>query len=304
MGKISGKYAQFWYGGREYEFVSAEHSAQYSKIDVTDSSTPDQGMDSILGWAEASLKVDALIASALGTEIVTGTLVAGTRYLVTGGTITETQGTFDTGRLFESDGTGTASATNKVKELGEKLKGKYISCTIGGSDFPVVAMSFSEKYGEYDSTDSSTTGDNKEYIAGRAERTTTVEAIMDSATADKLTTSPAAQAVVLTFGTGDAITGTGIILSKSAPIAVAGDFVKISYQIDWQGVPTNTMENVLPRGVSTAAKMIAYPGTSTNKEYTGNAMVMSMDITTDMDSPVRVSYGLKWVGAVTEAVAN
>lgn len=304
MATISGKYAQLWVNSREYEFVSAEHSSKYDKIPTTDSSTPDQGMDSIVGWSESTMKIEALVASALGEEVATGTCVAGTRYLVTGGSIVETQGTFALGRLFESDGTGALSGTNKVKALGTKLKGKDVVCTIGGSEVGVISMSYSEKYGEYDKTNSMTSGDVKEYEAGRAERTSKIEVIADSATADKLTSSPSSQAVVLTWGSGDAITGNARIMSKTVPVVVEGDFVKVTYELDWQGVPANTMENLLPRATSAATKLILYPGATTNKEYTGNTIVMGMEISTDMNSTVKVSYDVKWTGAVTEAVAN
>jgi hypothetical protein len=304
MAKFNGKDAQLWFGAREYEFTSGTLDLAYEMVDTTDSSTPGDGMDSIVGWGEASLKIEGFLTSALGAEVTTGTAVAGTRYLVTGGSIVETQGTFILGRIFESDGTGSLSSTNKVKPIGVKEHGKAMACTLGGSDFPCTSIKFSEKYNESDATDSATTGDQKEFVAGRCKRTSTIEAFVDAAVADALLGAPAAQALVLTFASGDAITGSAILTKKSIPIQVEEGVVKVSYEAEWQGVPTNTCENLLTRATSTAGKLVLKPGSSTDKGYSGNMVVLGMDIAQDMNSPAKVSYDIKFSGAVTSAVAN
>jgi hypothetical protein len=304
MAKISGKDLELWFDSREYPVESVSADTDFDEIETTDSSTPGDGTDVIMNRATRSFKIDQLLRTALGAEVVTGTCVAGTRYLVTGGTVSESPNSYTVGMIFESAGTGALSGTNKVKPLGTVLPGKNVSCTVAAATVPVTSLKFSAQYGEFDATDSSTTGDSKEFITGRAKRATTIEMIMTNTDADKLTTNPTAQAVVLTFGSGLTITGSGIFKKKGAVPNAKGDMVKMTYELSWVGVPVSTLADVLPLASTKAMKIIFVRGASTNKEYTGNAILMSLDIEADVNGVVKASYTGKWSGAVTEAVAN
>ena len=50
--------------------------------------------------------------------------------------------------------------------------------------------------------------------------------------------------------------------------------------------------------------MVAQRGTTTHKEYTGNAIITGKTISSDVKGLVKVSYTMKVNGALTYAVAN
>lgn len=306
MGKVSGKTLQFWFDGVERPVEGTSFDSDYQELDVTDSSVSDNESEFLLNRTKRTLKVDALLAEADGAEIITGTLVKDTKYIVTLGTITETlvPATYPVGRIFTSDGTGTCSGANKVKPLGVKLKGKSVSCTIATVNCPVTAIKYNEQYGEFDATDSGTTGDATEFIGGRAKRTCSLDVLMLSTAADKLSADPADQAIVLTFGSGLTLTGTGVFKKKAIVAASKGDIVKVSYEVNFNGPVTSTLFGILASAVSKAAKVIYSVGVSTNKEQTGNLMILSTAIDADVNGLIKVSYTGNWIGAVTEAVAN
>jgi len=300
MGKVSGKTAKFVFDSVERSFDSATFDVAYQEIDTTDSSTVSPATDTVLNRQEATMKIDATLEAALGTEVVTGTLTANQKYLVTGGTL----GGAAVGYMFTAAGTETATATNKVKPVGAKLMGKGASITIGGSAWPLTSFKFDEQYGSFDVTDSTTSAEYVDKIAGRATRTTSLECIMLSDAADNLTASPAAAATVVTIASGITITGNAIFKKKTWNISAKGDAVEVSYELNWVGPVTLVVTNMLTPAVSTAFELIGVTGTSTNKEVTGNAIVMSRSIDFDVNSAVKVSYSLDCVGALTYAVAN
>jgi hypothetical protein len=301
MPKISGKDAQFWFGGVEYPAESITFDADFDQQEVTDSSTPAPSTDFVTGRVGMSTKVDVLLNDADGVEVATGTLTANTKYRVTLGTI----GGNLLGKIFTSNGSETASGTNKVKPLGAKLHGKNITLSVGGStSYPVRALKYTDQYGSFESTDTSTAAGYKEKIAGRTKRTGTVEAYMQNTVADLLVSSPSVQALIFTFGPGQTLTGNGVFNKKGAAVQCKGDIVKVTYEITWYGPVVSTLSQLLTPAVSTAAIIIYKTGATTNKQVSGNAMVMSTSIDTDVDSPVKVSYTMDWIGAVTEAIAN
>ena len=303
MAKLVGNTLQFWFGAREYPVDSVDYGVDFSELDTTDTSTPADATDTILNRAKRQIKVTATLAEALGGEVATGTAVAGTTYLVSKGTITEGALTYPVGTIFTSAGTGTLSTDNRVKPLGVKLIGKNIACTLTSS-VPVTSLKYSEEYGEYDTTDSGSTGDSTEWVTGRAKRTGSVELIMTAADADKITTSPASQAAVFTFGAGLTLTGTVILKKKSSVSNAKGDVVKTSYDMNWIGSVVSTLADVLTPAVSTATIIVWKPGTSTNKQVSFNAIVVGTTIEADVNSLVKVTYTLDVVGAPTYAVAN
>ena len=304
MSKNVGNYLQFWFGGREYPVEGVEYSSDYSELDTTDTSSPADATETVLNRTKRALKVDGTLAAAMGAEVATGTAVLGTTYLVTKGTITEAPSTYLLGTIFTSAGTGVLTTDNRVKPLGAKLLGKDIECNWNVGDVPVTAIKYSEEYSEYDATDSSTTGDATEWITGRAKRTGTLELIQTNTAADLLTTDPVADDLVLTFGAGLTLTGKAILKKLSVVTSGKGDMVKVTYECNWVGSVVSTLADVLTPAVSTAVIVIWKTGVSTNKQISGNAVVVSTSIEADINSLVKVSYGLDFVGAVTPAVAN
>jgi hypothetical protein len=305
--KISGKSSEFWWDGVEIPVESVTTDKDFSTIDVTDSSVPSPGTSVLIGRQKNTAKVDAFLYKVAGTEVVTGDLVAGITYRVTLGTITEGAVSYAVGTIFTSDGSGDASAENKVRPLGVCLEGKNISMTVATADLPIVSFKYNEAYGEFDATDSDTNSDYTESVIGRRTTTMTVEVMMRTETADLLTAAPTSKAFVVTFDTGYTLTATGIFSKKSSVDNMKGDIVKQTYEIQIIGAVTfGTFDaiTILPAATAETAIVKFFPGTSTNKQYSGSAQVMSRSIETDINAAVKISYGITFDGAVTEAVAN
>lgn len=303
MAKLVGNTLQFWFGAREYPVESVDYSVDFTELDTTDTSSPADATETVLNRAKRQIKVTATLAEAMGAEVATGLTVAGTTYLATVGTITEGAVTYAVGTIFTSAGGGTLDGSHKVKPLGAKLLGKSIACTLAGST-PVTSLKYDEEYGEYDTTDSASTGDSTEWVTGRAKRTGAIEVIMTAADADKLTTAPVAQALVMTFGSGLTLTGNAVLKKKASVSNAKGDVVKTSYDLNWVGSVVSTLADVLTPAVSTATIIMWIPGVSTNKQVSFNAIVVATSIEADVNSLVKVTYTLDVVGAPTYAVAN
>jgi hypothetical protein len=305
MAKVSGSTLEFWYGGVEYPVNSVTFDGSWDEIDTTDSATATPATEFITNRSKRTSKVEADLADVDGAEKTSGSLTLGSRYKVTGGSITETvvSHVYPSGDVFMSDGTGTCNATNKVKPLGAKLPGKNASATIASVSTAVVSFKFTESYGEFDATDTGTSGDGTEFIVGRAKRTSSIEVIMQDTVADLLTNNPTAVAVVLTLGSGLTITGNAIFTKKGINSIAKGDMVKVAYDMSWVGSVTITLANLLAMGASTAT-IIRWKGwgTTTQKQVSGNAIVIGRTFEMDVNSIAKVSYDLDWVGQPTEAV--
>ena len=305
--KNTAKDYEFWFGGREYPVESIDFNIDYDKSDSTDSSTASDGKEIVVGRGKRQSKIGAFLYKAEGTEIVTGTLTAGTKYLVTGGAITEGAKSYAVGTIFVSDGTGTASGTNKVKPLGAIINGKTAACSVGGTVVPVTNFKYSAKWDETDTTDSSSSADIKESTIGRAERTSSIELIQTKEDADLLTSSPVSKAVILTFDSGITITGNAIFTKKGGLTASSkSDVVKVSYDLTWLGVPVMAGFNLIPANTSAAVKLVYAKGASTDKAYSGSGIVTGYDISIDASKgeSAKVDYNLTYTTAVTETVAN
>ena len=302
--KNTGKALQFWFDGIERPVESVDYNQDHQEIESTDSSTAGDGTEVIIGRAKRVSKIDAFLHAADGTEIATGTLTLNTKYIVTLGTITETAGIYPVGKIFTSDGTGVASSSNKVKPTaGANLNGKNISCTVAAVSAPVTAIKYAEQYSEQDATDSTTPGDTTEFITGRAKRTCTLTMIQIKENADLLVANPVAQAVVLTLDTGVTISGNAIFKKKSFTTSSKGDIISQSYDLVFQGAVTNNIPGLLPAAVQKAVKYIDAVGASTNKQRTGNGVILQTSIDANIKGDIKVSYTMNWAGTVTEAVA-
>ena len=309
--KVSGKDLQFWSGVAgslvEYPVESVTFDGTWEELETTDSSTVSPATDFVVNRAKRTLKVDAFLAAANGATVATGNTIVGTKYIVKLGTITQSAIVYPVGKLFTGDGTVAATAGNQIAPLGAKLPGKSIIGNINNNAVGVTSIKYTDTYGEFDSTDSNTTGDATEFISGRTKRTTSVELIMVDTTADMVSASPVAVPVVLTFGAGLTITGNAIFTKKSITSLAKGDMVKVSYDMNWVGQPVNTLAGMLSMGTPASGTADSFKvkwkgmGT-TDKEITGTAIATSMAISADVHSISSVSYNLDIVGAVTEAV--
>lgn len=297
--KVSGKDLQFWYDGVEYPVLSVGKNTAWEELDTTDSSTVSPATESVVNRAKRTLKVDALLDAAHGTTLVGNNLALGTKYIVKLGNITEGTHTWPVGKCFTSDGTGAATPTNQVAALGAKLKGTGIIANVNNSaSAGVVSMKYTENYGEFDSTDSNSTGDSTESITGRVKRACSLELCMVDTTVDLIEASPVATPLVLTFGAGLTISGNATFTKKDVPDVAAGDIVKVSYDLTWGGQPVSTLANMLEMGASNAFKIVYKGGGSSEKSASGTAVVTSMSIEIDVHGVGKVSYGLAVDSAV------
>lgn len=302
MPKANGKDLEFWFGGVEIPITGTNYSSQFDTVDSTDTATPATGKDNEVIRAARTFTVEAQLYEPEGAEIATGSLVAGTRYRVTAGTITETQGSFTSGQIFESDGTGTASASNKVKPLGVRVTGKDMAFTFDSVEVPVTDMEYALKFDEVDVTDTSTAGDAKETEVTRADRETKVTCIVRTESADLLTTAPDKESAEIAFSSNCKVAGKVIVTSKNNTNTTT-EFAKMDYTMKWVGAPTESNMGIAA-GTSAAFKITLKRGSTTNKEYSGTAICTGKTVKANVSGTATVSYTFNVNGAITESVAN
>lgn len=110
--------------------------------------------------------------------------------------------------------------------------------TFNSVDYVVTALRFNEIYGQVDVTDTGTTGDGKEYLGGRAERSLTIELWNDVASADAPMNTE--YAAVINFE-GKTYGGSAILLEKATE-ATIDNGVKTTYTGRFNGTVTVTPE--------------------------------------------------------------
>ncbi len=295
MGKNSGKNLKFWFDSLERAVDQVSFDSDFEELESTDSSTVSPASEFIMNRTKRTCSVEALLREDDGAEIATGTLTLDVKYRVTAKDTV--LAAYEIGEIFTSDGTEVMSSTDKVKPLGVEMPGKAMACSIGGSGVPVTSLNFDQQFGEFDTTDTDTSGDATEFDAGRRKSTSTIEMIMRSEDADLLETSPASQAIILTLASGYTLTGNATFKKKGIVAIAKGDMTKVSYDVTWNGSITSTLDT-LTLGASTATE-IRYEEGTTNKELTGNLILLGMTIEGDVSSLVKVSYTGAFVGAVT-----
>lgn len=298
MGKVVGKDLEFWFDGIEHPVVSVSPATEFDTEDTTDTATPGDGKDFEVIRAARSFNVEAILYEAPGAEIATGTLVAGVRYRVTAKDTV--LAAYDVGQIFEAVGTEVMSATDKVVPLGAKVTGKAMSFEFDSVAHPVRELGFNLTYDELDGTDSETTGDAKETEVSRAERETTLSAIMRDDAADLLSSDPTVESVELALTATSKVVGEAVVTTKNITNPTTG-FAEVNYSLKWKGVPAETNFG-LPAGVEKAFKLIFKRGAVTNKEYTGNAVITAKSVTCSVSGVARVTYTFRVNGAQTENV--
>lgn len=302
MGKVVGKNLEYWFDGVEVPIISIKPSESFGTENSTDTATPGDGKDFEVILAERQFDVEANLYTPLGTEISSGNLVVGTRYLVTAAGATLTGAGYEVGEIFEATSALTMDVDDKVRALGTKVTGKDMGFTFNAVDVPLTDADINISYDELDVTDTDTTGDGTEYVVSRAERESKLSLIMRSEDADLLTTLPTEQASVLTFATGQTITGKTVPISKETTDESEG-VAKVDYAFKWKGAPTELECGLVP-AVEHPFKIIYQRGASTNKEITGNAIITKKSISVNRKGLAKVSYTFRINGAAAYAVAN
>ena len=95
----------------------------------------------------------------------------------------------------------------------------------------LTGLEFGETYDQIETTDTSTTGDGKEYLGGRAERTFKADLIMEVASASLTLNS--SLATTCSFE-GRMYTGLATVLGQTVQGSL-DDAVKVSYDGKWNG---------------------------------------------------------------------
>jgi hypothetical protein len=303
MSKIEGKYLEFWYDGKEVPVVSAGLSEAFDQLDSTDSATELDGKDFEVGRAARSFSIESNLYKPLGAIINSGNLVIGSRYQVVLAGATLTGAGYEAGQIFTAVSALTMDADDTVYLLPDKNTGKTLEFSFNSVNVPLVSADININFDQLDVTDTSTTGDGSETLISRADRESKITSIMRSESADLLTTNPVAQVGVLTFNTGQTITGSIIPVSKEITDEVSG-YAKVDYTFKWKGAPTELECGLVCGGVEKAFKLILKRGASTNKQYTGNCIITQKTISSEIKGLTKISYTIAINGAVTYAVAN
>jgi hypothetical protein len=298
--EVTGKTSKFFFNGVEQAIQNDNLDVNFTMADSTSTSTTSPGSESVPLRKKVTLKVDALLYDAFGSEIATGTLVAGNKYLVTA-----SAGLFDSihavGAIFVSDGTETCTALEKVKLHGAEITGGTLEVSIGGT-YACTAADYVVKYGEADSTTTSTDPTSMESVALRMKATSKFEALMYRTTANRITNSaPASTAIVLTFKPGTTVTGNAILHQMSIVDAV-NDKVKVTYNAEWQGVPVEVNCGFMTLASALACNKVYETGSGTNNEISGTAILLGKSITADVNSETKISYDGVFNGAIVPAV--
>lgn len=300
--KIQGKDLEFWFDGAEVPIISESLSETFDQLESTDSATAGDGKDFETGRATRSFSIEANLYTLDGVELTTGTLEKDKAYRVTGGTITEGSNTYELGRIFVSDGTGTPTLTNKVKPLGNKISGKTMNLNYDGVDIPIASADIAIKYDTIDATDTETSGDGSEVVVSRADRESKVSAILRDDDTDLLTEDPIPVDAILEFAPGQDIDGVLIPTNKVVTDEVNGT-AKVDYTFKWKGQPTET-DLGLATAVEKSFIIRLKRGSSTHKQYSGTCVITEKTITNEVKGIAKVSYNCQIQGALTRAVAN
>ena len=106
----------------------------------------------------------------------------------------------------------------------------------GATTYYLTGLTFNESYDKIEATDTSTSGDGKEFITGRAERGFTADLIMNVSGSD----APlATQAAITCSFEGKVYTGSGSLYTKAVQGSI-DDLIKVSYEGSFNGAVTVT----------------------------------------------------------------
>lgn len=297
--EVTGKTLKYFQNSVEQAVKSVNFDNNFTMLDSTSTAVASPGMESVPGRAKRTLKVEADLLTALGSELATGSTVVGTKYLVTMGPIDDVEATHAAGTIYTATTNATLDSTHKVKVLGSKITGKTLAVTIGGSSFAATNASYDVKYSELDSTTTATTTPGTEVVTGRAKVTSKFDALMYRATAEKLlNAAPTAVAIVITFDSGITVTGNGIIHQESISNEVNG-ICKVSYTVEWQGMPTEVGIGYLTMATQQTFSVVYETGSSTNKEITGNVIMTDKSVSSDVSGDTKISYSGHVNGTIT-----
>lgn len=185
---------------------------------------------------------------------------------------------------------------------GVKITGATLGITIGGATFKGTSASFDMNYTEHDATNTATDANGTEFVGGRIKCTSKFDALMYRDVAEKLTDAiPTSVACVITFKSGITITGNVLLHQEDITDGV-NDICKVSYSADWVGFPTLVSVSQFTFNTEETLEVVFAPGSTTNKELSGTAIILGMSITDDANGDAKVTYSGVFNGTITPAI--
>jgi predicted secreted protein len=210
--------------------------------------------------------------------------------------VTDTDSTGDTVETLVSRATRTLQVEGVLRTAaGVAQVGAAMNFNFDGTDYKLIDASFEETFEEIDSTDSGTSGDGTDFEVSYAARKSTLSMFIADTTAEIV--RKVAETATLTFATGH--TAAGDFRPESINY---GNEVKNMAKVDvsgsWQGTVTQTLLG-LTGGTSGAVVLIYKDGGTTDKKFEGTAVITAKSLSANVNGEVRVSYTLKFQGAIT-----
>lgn len=183
-----------------------------------------------------------------------------------------------------------------LKDSGNKISCKAIGFSVGGTaQGKVKNVTLDESGVESDSTDGDTSGNGSEVEIGFVNRKSQVQLLMQDTKAEPARNSNLT--VVVTFATGHTISGT-LRFESMNPAVNVKNMVGVSMNGTWQGGITKTGLGSLDVGDSDTVALILKDGT-TDKAFTGSAIVIGINIVGDYNDDLKVTYRFKVQGELT-----
>ena len=187
-----------------------------------------------------------------------------------------------------------------IKVGGVAQKGSAMNLNFASANYTVTDIKYSETYEEIDVTDSGTAEDSTEFEAGFAERKVSVD--YWSKDTQKSIQRGSAEAAVITLAPGVTISGNLRFESLNMQDEVKGA-VKESVSGTFQGAVTEAPNPI--GGIAMITKLpvvLTYKQGASDKQISGTASVFSREITGNINGELKISWGLKFSGAITETV--
>jgi len=216
--------------------------------------------------------------------------------------VTDTATSGDGKETITSRATRELKIDGLLKSGGVAQKGNNMNFLFNSVSYKVTDINFEETYDEIDQTDSGTTGDGTEFQAGFAERKTSLSLWVQDTVAS--IARGVQKAATLTFASGITIAGNFRPESMKNEGEVKGS-IKQTIDGTWQGSVTETPNPLggLAMAVSKSVDIIykvGTPTTGTDKKLSGTATIFARSISAEASGEIKISWSMKFNGAVTE----
>lgn len=173
---------------------------------------------------------------------------------------------------------------------------KQTKITFNAVDYSLVSASFEPNHKDEDGTDGGTADNGTEGTAGLAEYKSTIEMFMSDTVAELLTGT--AQTATILWDTGVSVSGT--FMPTSVDLSGTSDSNN-KYKVEGYWVTVSAESGLgLATGGDEAATILTFKdGTTTDKAYSCNTILMSKAINGGVSSNMTFTYNFKINGTLT-----